>query len=230
IVAIIAIFAALNVVTDSLVSLPEFPSGVWYSWNFLMSPLTGVALGQSMGFLASFIGVMIGHYIYFIDVYEFLFTIGAPIGAAVSALIFRGRLKPVLAYYCILFAAYFATSEAWQLPFWGMWDTYVAFALLLVVIVVMRKGVWEYRSSLPVSLALAAFIGLEADVLFRIFLFVPCQTYRLFYTFDVGTLIVIWGAGAILTPVKALLSTITTVLIGRPIVRFLRKEHTLQNH
>lgn len=230
VVAVVAIFAALNVVSDSLASLPVFPSGVWYSWNFLMSPLTGVALGHSMGSLASFIGVMIGHYIYFRDVYEFLFTLGAPIGVAMSALIFRGRTKPVLAYYSFLFAAYFATSEAWQLPVWGMWDTYVAFALLLATVILVRKGVWNYRSRLPVSLAVSAFIGLEADVLFRIFLFIPCQTYRLFYTFDVGALIVIWTSGAIVTPVEVLLSTMTTVLIGGPVVRFLRKEHTWLSH
>jgi hypothetical protein len=214
------------VVTDSLGSVPVFPSGVWYSWNFLMSPLTGVALGHSMGFVASFLGVMIGHYIYFIDVYEFLFTVGAPIGVAVSALVFRGRVKAVLAYYVFLFAAYFATAEAWELPLWGMWDTYVAFAVLLATSVLVRKGVWNYRSRLPVSLAVSAFIGLEADVLFRIFLFIPCQTYQLFYTFDLGALTAIWTSGAIVTPVKVLLSTIATVLIGGPVVRFLRKEHT----
>ncbi|MHA2433911.1 MAG: ECF transporter S component, partial [Candidatus Thorarchaeota archaeon] len=67
-VAIIAVFAALNVVFDSLVSLPEFPSGVWYSWNFMLEALTGIVLGPTLGFATTFLGVMVGHFVYFIDV------------------------------------------------------------------------------------------------------------------------------------------------------------------
>ena len=133
-IALVAIFASVNVVTDSIMVFPEFPSGVWYSWNFLVEALTGVVLGPFAGFVSTFIGVMIGHYIYFIDVYEFLFTVGAPIGAMFSAFLFRGQWKPALVYYTILFAAYFATPIAWQLPIWGMWDTYLAYALLVAAI------------------------------------------------------------------------------------------------
>ena len=230
-VAIVAVFAALNVVTDSFASLPEFPSGVWYSWNFLMTPLTGIVLGPLLGFASSSIGVVIGHYVYFIDAFEFLFTIGAPIGAAVSALVFKGKWKPVLIYYIALFAAYFATPVAWQLPLWGMWDTYLAFALLVATIFLMQKGLWTLESKkLPIILAVAAFIGLEADVLFRIFLFIPCQTYNTFYGFNLEALQGIWAGGAVITPIKVVLSTVTTVAIGHPLVRILRKAAFLTNH
>lgn len=224
IVAVVAVFAALNVVSDSLMGLPGFSAGVWFSWNFLMEPLTGIVIGPLLGFAASFIGVMIGHYVYFIDAYEFLFTLGAPIGAAVSALVFMGKWKPVLLYYAALFTAYFLTPVAWQLPLWGMWDTYLAFAVLLAAALLIKRGVWERASRrLPFVLAVAAFVGLEADVLFRIFILVPSQGYRLFYVWDVDFLRSVWTAGAVITPLKVALSTVATVVVGHPLVKALRK-------
>jgi len=222
--ALVAVFASVNVVSDSFMSLPDFPSGVWYSWNFLVAALTGIVLGPFAGFAATFIGVMIGHYINFIDVYEFLFTLGAPIGTMLSAFLFRGNWKPVLVYYTALFAAYFVTPIAWQLPMWGMWDTYLACAVLVAAILMIRKGLWERGlKRLHFVLAVSAFVGLEADVLFRIFIFVPCQTYQLFYGFGVETLQVIWTVGAVGTPIKAALSTLITVVVGHTLVKTLRK-------
>lgn len=228
--ALVAIFACINVVSDSLMSLPEFPSGVWYSWNFLVEALTGIVLGPVAGFTATFMGVIIGHYIYFIDVYEFLFTIGAPIGAMFSGLLFRGKWKPALAYYTALFAAYFVTPIAWQLPVWGMWDTCLAYAVLIAAILMIKKGSWKHTSKrLPFVLAVSAFVGLEADVLFRILIFVPCQTYQLFYGFGVGTLQLIWAAGAVGTPIKAALSTLLTVVAGHPLLKVLKKLNLFDN-
>jgi hypothetical protein len=223
-IALVAVFAALNVATDSLASLPEFPSGVWYSWNFLTVPLTAIVLGPLLGSAATFIGVMVGHYVYFIDAYEFLFTVGAPIGAAASALLFAGKWKPVLVYYTALFTAFLATPVAWQLPPWGMWDTYLAFALLVASVLLIRKGLWKPEPRvLPLVLVLSAFVGLEADVLFRVFLFVPCRTYSLFYGFDTATLQVIWSGAALITPIKAILSTVITALVGYPLIKTMRK-------
>lgn len=221
-VAIVAVFAALNVITDSFGGLPS--SGIWYSWNFLIEPLAGIVLGPLLGFAATFMGVMIGHYIYFIDAYEFLFAIGVPIGATISALLYKGKWKPVLCYYTILLLAYFITPVAWQIPLWGMWDTYIAFATLIAIIFLIKKNLWKHQlKKLPFILAVAAFVGLEADVLFRIFILIPCQTYRLFYGFDVETLQIIWGSGAIITPIKVAISTITTTIIGQPLIKTLRK-------
>jgi len=227
IVAVVAVFAALNVITDSFGGLPS--SGVWYSWNFIITPLTGIILGPLLGFAATFFGVMIGHYIYFIEAFEFFFTIGAPIGAAVSGLMFKGKWKPVLIYYVALFALYFATPVAWQLPIWGMWDTYIAFILLIPAIVLIKKGLWTHETKkLPFILAIAAFAGLEADVLFRIILLVPGQTYKLF--FDVKALQLVWGSGAIITPIKAVISSIATVAIGQPLIKSLKKADFWVHH
>lgn len=226
-VSLIAVFAAFNVVCDSLMGPPLPFSGVWYSWIFISEPITGIILGPWAGFFSSFIGVMIGHSIFFRDAYEFLFTLGAPIGTMISALIFSGKWRSVLIYYLTLLGAFFATPIAWQLPLWGMWDVYLALGFVFVVILLVErwKNLWNVESSpcLFHILALSTFIGLEADVLFRIFIFVPCQTYQLFYGYDVGALQAIWILGAVETSTKAALSTVITVIMGMPIITAVRK-------
>jgi len=222
ILPLIIIFASLNVVCDSLIGLPQFSSGVWYSWIFIIEPITGIILGTYAGFLSTLIGVMIGHLIYFRGVHEFLFTIGAPIGAMISGLMFRGKWKPVFTYYTLLLMAYFVTPLAWQLPIWGMWNTYCAYMAVVALIVVQKHG-WEPRSSkLPYALALSAFIGLEADILFRIFIFIPCQTYQLFYGFTVEALQYIWGTAALITPIQVAISALTTAIVGPPLIKALK--------
>jgi hypothetical protein len=226
-VSLISVFAAFNVICDSLMSLPLPFSGIWYSWIFIVTPISGILLGPYAGFLSSFIGVMVGHSMVFRGSEEFLFTFGAPIGAMISALLFRGRWREVLVYYLVLLGAFFVTPVAWQLPLWGMWDVFFAFGGLLIVIVAMQKwqNIWNTKASsnLLYILALCTFIGLEADVLFRVFILVPCQTYQSIYRWDVFYLQSIWGMGAIETPIKVALSTVITTLIGPPIIIAVRK-------
>ena len=223
----IAIFAAFNVICDSLVSSPLPYSGVWHSWIFILEPLTGIILTPLASFFSVLIGVMIGHFVNFLDVYEFLFTLGAPIGAMISSLIFRGKWSIALIYYTALLGAFFVTPVSWQLPFWGMWDVYLAFICLLITSVMVKKWktLWNTWSSsrLIYILALSTFIGLEADVLFRIFILIPCQTYQLFYNLDVNALQGIWILGAVETSTKAALSTIITATVGLPIITAIRK-------
>lgn len=226
-VSLIAIFAAFNVICDSLVSSPLPYSGVWHSWIFILEPLTGIILTPLASFFSALIGVMIGHFVNFLDVYEFLFTLGAPIGAMISSLIFRGKWSIALIYYTALLGAFFVTPVSWQLPFWGMWDVYLAFICLLITSVMVKKWktLWNTWSSsrLIYILALSTFIGLEADVLFRIFILIPCQTYQLFYNLDVNALQGIWILGAVETSTKAALSTIIAATVGLPIITAIRK-------
>lgn len=224
-ISTVAVFAAFNIICDSLMGPPlPMPPSVWYSWIFIATPITGIVLGPYAGFLSSLIGVMIGHSIYFRDVYEFLFTLGAPLGAMVAGLLFRGRWKMVLTYYTVLLGVYFITPVAWQLPIWGMWDVYLAYAILLVAVMMIRMGIWNPKSKgLLYVIALSTFIGLEADILFRIFVFIPGQTYRLFYDYSVETLRFIWMEGAAETPIKVALSTLVTAVVGPPVIRAVRK-------
>jgi hypothetical protein len=227
-VSLIAVFAAFNVICDSMVG--PFPdiSGVWYSWIFMAEAINGIILGPYTGFFSSFIGVMIGHSIYFRSPPEFLFTLGAPIGAMISGLIFRCKWRIALIYYVALLGAFFVTPVAWQLPFWGMWDVYLAFGCLLVLIVFMKqwKGLWNTKSAnvrLFYITALSIFIGLEADVLFRIFILVPCQTYRTIYGLDVNELQLWWALGAVETSVKAGLSTLVNMMVAPPVMKAIRR-------
>ena len=227
-VSLVAVFASFNVICDSLMGLPELSSGVWYSWIFLATPITGIVLGPYAGFISSLIGVMIGNFIYFRGPYEFLFTIGAPLGAMVSGLLFRRRWKTALTYYTVLLAIYFATPVAWQLPIWGMWDVYCAYAGLFAANIMIMKGSWEPKSrGIPYALTMCAFIGLEADVLFRIFVFIPCQTYRLFYDLNIEALRMVWILGATETPIKVAISSLFTAIIGPPLIKVVRKSGLL---
>ena len=223
-VSLVAIFAALNVVCDSITGISLFEYGVWWSWIFLIVPLTGIVLGPYAGFLSTFIGVMIGHFIYFRGTPEFLFTVGAPVGAMVSGLLFKGEWKTVFAYYTVLFITYFITPISWQLPIWGMWDTYLAYAGLLVILMLVRKSSWKLESrGLLCAVVMCAFIGLEADILFRIFLLVPCRTYLLIYGWPVEALQWAWALGAAVTPVQVAISTLVTATIGPPLIKVVRK-------
>jgi hypothetical protein len=227
-ISLIAVFAAFNVICDSLTGpLPDI-SGVWYSWIFIAEPISGIMLGPYASFLSTLIGVMVGHSIYIRHSAEFLFTLGAPIGAMISALVFRGKWKIPLVYYLVLLGAFFATPVSWRLPFWGMWDVYLAFGCLLVSVVLMKKwkGLWNTKSAgvrLLYIVALCAFIGLEADVLFRIFVLVPCQTYWIIYALDVSELQLWWAAGAVETSTKAALSTLISVMVTPSIIKAVRK-------
>ena len=227
-ISLISIFAAFNIICDSLIVPPFLPySGVWYSWVFISESITGTVLGPLAGFLSTFIGVMIGHFINYVDAFELLFTLGAPLGTMISALVFRRKWGIVLTYYFALLAGFFAAPVSWQLPFWGMWDVYLAFGtlLLLAFITTKWKSLWDPKSQIRLLyiLAFSTLIGLEADVLFRIFIFVPCQTYTLFYGYGVSKLQAIWALGAVETPIKVALSIIVTATVGPPIISAMRK-------
>lgn len=221
-VSLVAIFAALNAACDSIIGISLFEYGVWWSLIFLMTPLTGIVLGPYVGFVSTFIGVIIGHFIYFRGTPELFFTLGAPIGAMVSGLLFEGGWKKVFVYYTALFVTYFITPVAWQLPIWGMWDIYLAYACLLLMMLVGNS--WKLKSrGLLYAGFMCAFIGLEADVLFRIFLLVPCQTYRLIYGWPVEALQLAWGLGAFVTPIQVIVSGLVTAITGPQLIRVVRK-------
>jgi hypothetical protein len=222
-VSLVAIFAALGVVCDAVVT-PGFSAGVWFGWIPMISPIAGMVLGPYNGFISILIAVMIGHSLVPREtIYEFIFTLGAPTGSMMSGFMFRGDWKKVFAFYTTMLVFYFITPISWRLPVWGMWDVYVAYVILLGLGIIMSvRGSDEIKHLSP--FAVSAFIGLEADVLLRIFIFVPCQTYRLFYGLTPEALVAIWAVPApIITPFKVLLSTFFATLIVPQIMRILGK-------
>jgi hypothetical protein len=227
-IALIAVFAALTAVLDALPGLPQLSSGVWYGWTFVAIPLAGIVLGPWEAFLSVFIGVMISHTVVFFGPYEYFFTIGAPIGAMISSLIFRERPRPVLPYYVVLFGGYFLSPAAWNLPFWALWDTYIAFAVLLLV-VLFKERLYGLGGG-TFTFALSALIGLEADILFRIFLFVPVGTYEWLYGFSSDFVRSVWAVSAFVTPIQVGIALFTTSLAGRVLQKATDVPRTYPEH
>ncbi|MDH5788760.1 MAG: hypothetical protein OEZ40_10770 [Candidatus Bathyarchaeota archaeon] len=222
-VTLVAIFAALGVVCDAVLT-PGFSAGVWFGWIFMISPIAGMMLGPYNGFISILIAVMIGHSLFPREtIYEFIFTLGAPTGSMMSGFMFRGDWKKVLAFYTTMLVFYFITPISWRLPVWGMWDVYAAYVILLGLGIIMSvRGSDEIKHLSP--FAVSAFIGLEADVLLRIFILIPCQTYQFFYGLTPEALVAIWAVPApIITPFKVLLSTFFATLIVPQIMRILGK-------
>ncbi len=70
-----------------------------------------------------------------------------------------------------------------------------------------------------VGLALSAVIGLESDILTRVFIFIPCNTYSLFYGLTTEQLQILWLGAAVTTPLKVAIAVVVAVTIGMALVR-----------
>jgi hypothetical protein len=93
-----------------------------------------------------------------------------------------------------------------------------------------RKGSWSPESKgLLYVIALSALIGLEADILFRIFVLIPGQTYRLFYALGEEALIPLWVEAAAITPIKVAISILVTTTVGPPLVKVIKKTGILKD-
>ena len=122
-------------------------------------------------------------------------------------------------FYTLFLSVYFLTPASRNLPLWGMWDVYLAFiALLTITILKVAKP----------RILVFSLIGLEADILFRIFLFVPLQTYRIFYGFNIETVKFIWMAGAFITPIQVGISLIFTTILYSMLFRTVRFPRNLR--
>jgi hypothetical protein len=212
-ISLIVTFTAASIVLDSITT-PGFSSGIWYGWVFLLSPTNGILLGPFDGFITTLLSVFIGHTLVFREsIYEYIFTLGSPIASLATGLLYRGRRKGILIYYLALLGAYFLTPISRRLPVWGMWDVYLAFITLL-----LWSILYKYKMNLlerqEVVLALTAFIGLEADILFRIFLLVPARGYSIFYGLSPEVLAAIWAVPApLITPIKVAIAVFLTVIL-----------------
>ena len=211
-ISLIVSFAAVAAILDSIPGIPQV-QGVWYSWIFLVIPLFGFILGPVDGFLSILIGVLVGHSIYFRGIHEFLFTLGAPVGAMIAGMLFRQKRSLPIIFFTLLLVSYFLTPISWVLPLWGMWNVYLAFIVLLIVSIV------NFRKD---NLAISTFIGLEADILFRIFLLIPLQTYHLFYGLTTEAMKSIWVGAALVTPIQVGISILFTMIIYPPVQKIIK--------
>jgi len=222
-VAYVAIFLALAAVFDAIPIIPGLYSGVWASWIFLFHPLIGVLLGPIYGALAVGGGSLLGHFIYYRNPFEFLFMLGAAFGAMCTALVYQQRWKPVLLLYTLLLAGYFLAPIAWLLPLVGIWDILLGFVLLLLYSLMVSRNWFPTNPSQSqwLRLLFGAIIGLEADILLRVFILVPGQTYWLFYGWTPDFLQFLWFTAGIITPTKVVIATLFTVTLGFSLIQIL---------
>ncbi len=215
-VALIAVFTALVVVLDAIPMIPGFYGGVWDSWVFLFSPLVGVILGPTVGFFSILFGSLIGHLLYFRDVFELVFMVGAALGSGMAGLAYRRKWRPVMGVYTVLLMLYLVYPVSWSLPLFGIWDVLAGYAVVtLFSVMTTRNALPKDRDRrMATLLALAGIIGLESDVLFRVVLLVPGQTYWFFYGLDPSQLVLLWLAAGVITPIKVAMGTVAVVVVG----------------
>lgn len=222
--SLIAIFAALGVICDSVIT-PAFSAGIWFGWIFVISTIIGIILGPYQGFVSTLIAVLIGHYLVPREtIYEFIFTLGAPTGSMISGFMFKGEWKKVFVYYTAMLTSYFITPISWGLPIWGMWNIYVAYITLIAIIVFNKLGLINpQKTKHKYFFAVCTFLGLEADILLRIFILVPLKTYRIFYGLTQESLRLLWAAAPIITPIKVALSIFMTVMVCPPLMEIIKE-------
>jgi hypothetical protein len=87
----------------------------------------------------------------------------------------------------------------------------------------INRNLWpsDHWTSAWLLLLFAAIIGLEADILFRVFLLIPGQTYWLFYSLTPEALYWMWLTAGIITPAKVAIGTVFTITIGYSLLRLL---------
>jgi len=219
-VAFTAVFTAMITVLDVLPTL-GFYSGIWDSWIFLLSPLVGILLGPLAGAFCVGLGSLMGHMIIFRNPFELVFMFGAPLGAAMSGLVYQRRWRPVLGIYSALLLGYFITPVAWILPLWGIWDILAGYGLLLLFVFLVTQLKWFETNNHKQTLRLifSSVIGLEADILLRVFILVPGQTYWLFYGMTPEMLQLVWLGAGFVTPIKVVMAAIAVVVIGTALLR-----------
>jgi len=222
IAALVALFGALHAV---LVAIP----GIWRSWMIVILPIEGVLLGPRAGFLAALLGCLIGRLIRPRPGFYVIFGLAEPVGALVAGLAFKKRWRAVFALFAVLLAAYFAHPLGRELPAWCLWDIYIALILIPAIPYVVGPALKEKDNPkrLTPAVALAAFIGVEADVLMRIFILIPMGFYALM-GLTAGALYVAWLAGAVETPVESTISVLVTIIVGVPLLVTLEKSKLLE--
>ncbi len=212
----VAIFAALHTILGLI-------PGVWRSQIILIEPLEGLVLGPIGGFLSALIGCLLARFIRPRIPVMYLFGFGEPIGAMVAGFVYKGIMLPVALIYTFMLVAYFLHPLGRVLPAWCLWDIYIAYIVLLTY-PFFRDKIEEKRGF---KLLITALLGLEADVLARVFLLIPVELYQVL-GYTESLLVVIWIEGAIRTPIETAIGVFTTLIVGIPLLSILDKIKSLE--
>ncbi|MFW9956726.1 MAG: hypothetical protein ACFFCT_01530 [Candidatus Odinarchaeota archaeon] len=223
-----AIFAAMIAILDSIPMIPGFYGGVWDSWGFMLSPIVGILLGPVLGVVSVGLGGLVGHLVYFRDPIELLFMLGAPVGAGVAGLVFQERWKAACVIYSAMIIGYFLTPVTWSLSLLGVWDVLTGFALIFMITIVtsLNKVGTRILSSTNLKMILATVIGLESDILARIFILIPGQMYWFYYAMPLEILQGLWLVAGVITPIKVMLAAVATIAIGKSLLDIFPQQST----
>jgi hypothetical protein len=217
-ISLIAIFGALHAV---LYLLSFF--GLWRNWAIYLETIEGIILGPQAGFLAAFLGSLIGRTIRFDSLWIFG-IIAEPISVLTAGLLSRGKWKPAIALYSVMLLAYFAHPFGRMLPLWIILD--VLFALVIIYPAArLSNGLYKADlNRLSVSLILTSFVTTATDSLVRIFLLIPAGLHTVFS--DFGTfpdLQAILTAAALSSYIEDVMVIIVTLSVGVPLMIVLSK-------
>ena len=236
-----ALMAALHA---ALASIPG-PFG-FRSWMIIIMPLEGMILGPGPGAISAMIGGSIGCVLRGEAAILPIVAFSEPLGAASAGLALKKRWKEISIIYLVMLVAYFIHPFGRALPAWCLWDIYVAFSLSLLagllssrpfmralkmayacltdlfpwLLILKPRGKVEWGPNSPVSVVLSTFLGLEADALARIFVFIPLCFYVVLGV-EFETIVGLWYLGALATPLEALLATLFVSFVGPPVFRAL---------
>jgi hypothetical protein len=189
-VAIVAVFAALHVVMDSI---PIYP---FREWAVYLEPLEGILLGPRLGILTAVTGGSISRAVVGANLFSFIYGVtGESVGVATAGLVAKGRWRIVAALYAFMLTAYFIHPYGVMLPLWAMLDCLVAFLLIYPAAVLSRNLFREIEiKRFAAAIVLISFISTVAHSLTMIFILIPVGMYKvefgafeaLYYAFVVG--------------------------------------------
>ena len=146
-----------------------------------------------------------------------------------AGLVFQKRWKPVLSFYSLLLIGYFIYPVSWTLPIIGIWDILVGFGFVVMFSILSNRNWWSKTTEKKdlLNLVFCTVIGLESDVLTRVFILVPGQMYWLLYGMTPEVLQGLWLLAGIITPIKVIMATIVMVTIGYQVLKAL-PNYTMQ--
>ncbi|HJW97491.1 MAG TPA: hypothetical protein VJ529_00050 [Candidatus Bathyarchaeia archaeon] len=122
-ISLIAIFGALHAVLYLL------SFGLWRNWAIYIETIEGIILGPQAGFLAAFLGSVIGRTIRFDPLWIFG-IIAEPISVLTAGFLSRGKWKPAIIAYSVMLLAYFAHPFGRMLPLWTILDVLLALVII----------------------------------------------------------------------------------------------------
>jgi hypothetical protein len=105
-----------------------------------------------------------------------------------------------------------------------MWDVYLAYIVLLVLFFSEWRGISSLMKNPRIVVIVSTLLGLEADILFRIFMLIPGRGYSIFYGLTPEVLAMIWSVPApLITPIKVLTSIFIATLLIPTLFRVLKE-------